>query len=128
MSDAERVAEGDRFTHSRTFTTADVEAFTELSGDENSVHREPDDQGRLVVHGLLTGTLPTKIGGDLDYVARELHYTFHRPVYTGQEISCEMTVTDVTARDDRLLVEAEYTCSNDDEVVLTGDTSGVIFR
>ncbi|PSP49268.1 dehydratase [Halobacteriales archaeon QH_7_69_31] len=122
------VAEGRTFTHTRTFTPADVEQFVEVSGDENPHHVEPDDEGRLVVHGLLTGTLPTKIGGDLGYVARELNYAFHRPVRTGEAVTCEMTVTAVEERADGRRVRTEYVCRDEaGETVLTGDSDGVIF-
>ena len=129
MVDPYALTEGETFTHSRTFTHADVEQFVEVSEDENPHHVEPDDEGRLVVHGLLTGTLPTKIGGDLNYIARELNYTFHRPVYTGEEIRCAMTVTSVTERDDGVRLQTEYVCRNEaDDVVMSGDSDGVVYK
>jgi len=122
------VAEGRTFSHTRTFTPETVERFVEVSGDENPQHLDPDDDGRLVVHGLLTGTLPTKIGGELGYVARELNYTFHRPVRTGEAITCEMTVTSVAAREDGRRVRMEFLCRNETgERVMSGDCDGVIF-
>jgi 3-hydroxybutyryl-CoA dehydratase len=128
MSDGHDLTEGTTITHSRTFTKSDVDAFIEVSQDENDVHREADEEGRLIVHGLLTATLPTKIGGDLSYIARELNNTFHQPVYTGEEIRCEMTITDIRDRDDGIRMETEFVCRNeDDAVVLTGDTDGVIY-
>ncbi len=51
---------GDIITFERTFTLKDVELFTKISGDEGEHHLTPDEQGRLVVQGLLTATLPTK--------------------------------------------------------------------
>ncbi len=127
-ADPEDVAEGRTFTHTRTFTPADVEQFVDVSGDENPRHLEPDDEGRLVVHGLLTGTLPTKVGGELGYVARELNYTFYRPVRTGEVVTCEMTVTDVTDRDDGRRVRMEYVCRDETgDAVMRGDCDGVIF-
>lgn len=126
--DPKAVTEGDTFTYTRSFTNAEVEAFVELSRDENPQHVESDDDGRLVVHGLLTGTLPTKIGGDLEYVARELNFTFHRPVYTGEAIRCRMTVTSVEDHDRGTRVRTTYECRDEDgTVVVTGDSDGVIF-
>jgi 3-hydroxybutyryl-CoA dehydratase len=52
---------GEIITFERTFTVEDVELFTTISGDEGSHHVTPDEQGRLVIQGLLTATLPTKI-------------------------------------------------------------------
>lgn len=53
---------GDIITFERTFTVRDVELFTEISGDEGIHHITRDEQGRLVVQGLLTATLPNKSG------------------------------------------------------------------
>ncbi|AQQ63879.1 TPA: dehydratase [Bacillus cereus] len=53
---------GEKITFERTFTREDVVLFTEVSKDE---------QGRFAVQGLLTSTLPTKIGGDYNVLARQ---------------------------------------------------------
>ncbi len=42
----------------------------------------------LMAHGLLTATLPTKLGGDLNYIARTMEFEFLRPVYAGEELRC----------------------------------------
>lgn len=52
-------------------------------------HITPDEQGRLVVQGLLTSTLPTKVGGDHNLLARKMNFEFLRPVYTEDTIICE---------------------------------------
>ena len=51
---------GDIITFERTFTVRDVELFTEISGDEGNHHITPDEQGRLVIQGLLTATSTNK--------------------------------------------------------------------
>ena len=43
---------GDIITFERTFTTKDVELFTEVSCDEGVHHITPDEQGRLVIQVL----------------------------------------------------------------------------
>lgn len=55
---------GDVIRFERTFTNKEVKQFTAISGDEGVHHIQPDDEGRLMVQGLLTATLPTKIGGE----------------------------------------------------------------
>ncbi len=72
---------GDIIAWQRTFTEADVRRFRHVSGDAGVHHVRPDQQGRVLVHGLLTATLPTKIGGDLNFIAREMTFQFHRPVW-----------------------------------------------
>jgi len=49
---------GDSATWERTFTEEDVRSFATISGDQDVHHVTPDEQGRLMVHGLLTATLP----------------------------------------------------------------------
>jgi acyl dehydratase len=121
--------EGDVRRYTRTFTEADVRQFADLSNDRGAHHVEPDEEGRLVVHGLLTATLPTKIGGDLNVLARTMTFEFHRPVYTGEEIACAVTVDRVDESGTRVDVEATIECRNgDEEVVLTGTFDGVILR
>jgi 3-hydroxybutyryl-CoA dehydratase len=51
---------GDIVSWQRTFSADDVRLFNTISGDEGVHHVTPDEQGRLMVHGLLTATLPRK--------------------------------------------------------------------
>lgn len=127
MTDAVPAA-GDVETYARTFTPEDVRQFADLSQDEGYHHLVEQQDGRLMVHGLLTATMPTKIGGDMDYVARSMTFEFPRPVYTGETITCEVTVEDVDETGDRVELSAAFVCTNeDDEVVLRGDSEGVVF-
>lgn len=126
MNPADLPDPGTVIRHERTFTTEDVETFADLSGDHGDHHQRPDDEGRLLVHGLLTATLPTKVGGDLDVLARTMTYDFHRPVYTGQCVECEVTIDAVDHRDDRADIEASVVCHVDGELVLTGAFDGVV--
>jgi len=73
---------GDVRVWSRTFTEEDVRMFARFSGDEGAHHFEPDAPGRLMVHGLLTATMPTKIGGDMNFIARELTESICVPLLT----------------------------------------------
>lgn len=86
---------GDMITFERTFTVEDVELFTKVSGDTGAHHITPDEQGRLVIQGLLTATLPTKIGGDHNVLARTVNFEFLRPVYSGDTITCEVTILEI---------------------------------
>jgi acyl dehydratase len=118
---------GDLITFERTFTAADVEWFIKVSGDEGSHHVTPDEQGRLVIQGLLTATLPTKIGGDNNVLARTMNFEFLRPVFTGDTIICEVTVEQFEKQDNRTHITAAFVCKNQNEKeVLKGDFSGVI--
>jgi len=111
----------------RTFTPEDVELFGRVSGDRGVHHVQPDAQGRLMVQGLLTATLPTKLGGDQDYLAREMVFEFLRPVFTGDTIECVVTVTRVEKQPGRTYLEFDITCTNQaGKEVLRSSTKGVI--
>ena len=120
---------GDTYSYERTFTHEDVERFGEVSGDQQAIHTEPDDEGRLVVQGLLTASLTTKIGGDLEVLATRMEFEYRRPVFTGQTITCRWNNESVTERDDRYELFVTLSCSNDDGVeVLVGETDGIIWK
>ncbi|UPV73739.1 MaoC family dehydratase N-terminal domain-containing protein [Halorussus limi] len=121
--------EGDTRTFQRTFTPEDVRQFADVSGDEQPRHLEPDDDGRLLVHGLLTATMPTKIGADLEVLGRSMTFDFRKPVYTGETLTCEMTVEAVDEQTDRYDLSAAVTCENEDgETVLTGTVEGLVWK
>ncbi len=103
---------GEVSSYERCFTAEDVRAFQRLSGDAGRHHAEPDAQGRLVVHGLLTASLPTKLGGDIDFLARDMTFEFLRPVFTGDTIRCEMTLTEVVPEAGRTRLAMRGACTN----------------
>jgi 3-hydroxybutyryl-CoA dehydratase len=118
---------GDTLTWSRTFTEEEIRLFARLSGDEGEHHLVPDEQGRLMAHGLLTATLPTKIGGDLNFIAREITFEFLRPVFAGDTIECEVTLLELEPADQFTRMASKWVCRNQHaKEVMTGKASGVI--
>jgi 3-hydroxybutyryl-CoA dehydratase len=118
---------GDVSVWERTFTEEDVRLFAQVSGDQGIHHMEPNEQGRLIVHGLLTATLPTKLGGDMNYIARQMVFDFLRPVFTGDTIRCEVTITHLEKVESHTKMAAKWVCYNQKgKEVLTGHTDGVI--
>ncbi|WP_312115549.1 FAS1-like dehydratase domain-containing protein [Brevibacillus reuszeri] len=118
---------GDKIRFERTFTLEDVKLFTEISCDEGAHHITPDEQGRLVIQGLLTATLPTKVGGDHNVLARTMNFEFVRPVFTGDTIVCEVTIEEFEKQENRTAIRASFVCINQNQKeVLTGNFSGVI--
>jgi 3-hydroxybutyryl-CoA dehydratase len=118
---------GDVFTWQKTFTEEETLQFAELSGDKGRHHMERDGQGRLMVHGLFTATIGTKIGGDLNYIAREMVCEFIRPVFTGDTITCELTVTEVEQLEGfkKVAVKSVYWNQHGKEVLI-GTSKGII--
>ena len=121
--------EGETRTYERTFTVEDVQQFAEVSGDDQPRHTEMDENGRVMVQGLLTATLPTKMGSDIEVLASSMEFDFHRPVYTGEPITCRSTFDAVVERDDRYEITKDVVCENaTGETVLTATTEGIIWK
>jgi len=118
---------GDVISWERTFTEDDVRDFARLSGDQGTHHLERDAQGKLMVHGLLTASLPTKIGGDLNLIAREMKFQFLRPVFVGDTIQCNVTLVVFEPGEDFNKVASSIVCRNQHgKEVLAGEASGII--
>lgn len=119
---------GDIITFERTFDEEDLILFTKVSKDEGDHHLTPDEQGRFVIQGLLTATLPTKIGGDHNVLARTMHFEFLKPVYTGDTVRCVMKIEKLEQRKaDRIRIAATFTCTNQHSTeVLRGYFNGTI--
>jgi len=122
-------AEGETETFERTFTVEDVRRFADLSGDAQPRHLEPDDDGRVMVQGLLTATLPTKIGGDNEVLGRRFEFEFLEPVYTDDPITCTATYESIEERADRYVLSWDIVCENDSgATVLRGTVDGIVWK
>jgi len=116
------------YTYERSFDAEDVRTWADLSGDEQDRHFEADDDGRQLIHGLLTASLQTKIGGDLNVLASRMDLHFRKPVYTDQTIHCTWEMETVTERPDRYDIVADVACTVDGETVLDGTVEGLVWR
>lgn len=118
---------GQRMSHTRVFTKEDVRLFGELSGDKGIHHVQPDSLGRIMVQGLLTATIPTKMGGDMNFIARDGCFHFLRPVYVGDTVSCDAEITSAQKDERYVRLSIQTRCVNQSkEEVMTGEISGVI--
>ena len=119
--------DGDVIAWERIFTKEDIQLFGRLSGDQGEHHVVADEQGRIMAQGLLTATLPTKIGGDLNFIARELTFEFLRPVFAGDTVRCEVTVGGLEPTDRYTRMSFNWVCRNQHgKEVMTGKGYGVI--
>lgn len=79
------------------------------------------------MQGLFTATLPTKIGGDLNFIARELTFEFLRPVFAGDTVRCDATVSGLEQTDQHTRMSFNWVCRNQHgKEVMTGRGYGVI--
>lgn len=118
---------GDVTSWARTFTAEDIQLFNKVSGDEGVHHVAPDEQGRLMVHGLLTATIPTKLGGDMNFISREMKFQFLRPVFAGDTIQCDCTIVELQPGDQYTRMRTEFVCRNQHgKEVMIGYADGII--
>ncbi len=100
---AEGISLGDRFSFSRQFGREELAAFGELTRDYNPVHYD-ETFAELrgfegpISHGLLAGSMICEIGGQLGWLATRMDFSFRKPVYPGDTITCELTVDEVDAK------------------------------
>ncbi len=118
---------GDTITRERTFTNEEIILFGELTHNTGTVHKEPDESGRLMVQGLLTASLITEIGGELNFLGNQMNFNFVRAVYAGDMITCKLRLDRIEESAKRTKAWASYECTNqNNETVLTGDGKGIL--
>jgi acyl dehydratase len=125
---------GDSASRSRAVTARDIELFTELTGDRNPVHYDPDLAGRsrfggiVVQGGVTSGLLNALVAEDLPgpgSVFLAVDWRFRAPVRPGDVITARAVVTAV--RDDKPVVTLDTTITDQDGVVVLEGTA-VVWR
>ncbi len=117
---------GDELVTTHAFTVQDVLDFARVSGDGAEQHQTPDADGRLFVHGLLTASLPTRIGSRMNIWAQEMTCQWVRPVYTDEAIQCVVGVEELTPSERGTWMRVSIQCTNPaGQVVLQGHCQGM---
>jgi len=119
---------GDVAEMSRAVTAADIERFTEISGDRNPLHYDLDAAkasrfGEIVVQGGVTSAILNAVVAEHlpgpGTVFLNVNWSFTAPVRPGDTITGRVEVTDVRA--DKPITELRTTVTRDDgTVVLVG--------
>jgi len=126
---ADGISPGDRFSFTRSFGLEDLTAFGELTRDYNPVHYDDAFAGLKgfagpVCHGLLAGSMICEIGGQLGWLATRMDFSFRRPVYPGDAVTCELTVDSI---DESRFARARARLTNRDGVeVMTAILEGYL--
>jgi acyl dehydratase len=120
---------GQRARRTKTVTARDVELYTEITGDRNPLHFDPDFAartkfGRLVAQGGITaGMLNALVAMDLPgpgtvFMSQSLRYL--APTYLGDTLTAEVEVLSV--KPDKPVCQLKATITNQDgTVVLEGE-------
>jgi 3-hydroxybutyryl-CoA dehydratase len=120
---------GDHFSISRTFTEQDMLSFATITRDYNPVHfddrfsQAKNFRGRIC-HGLLVGSMLTEIGGQIGVLASRMDFSFKRPVYFGDTITCVWTFTDIDPKG-RARAEVDFR-NQDGAIVISVTCKGII--
>jgi acyl dehydratase len=119
---------GERAARTRTVRERDIELFTELTGDRNPLHYDPEQAsgsrfgGIIVQGGVTSGLLNAVVAEDLPgpgSVFLHVDWDFRAPVRPGDEITAEVEVLE--AREDKPLTKLRTTITNQEgTIVLDG--------
>lgn len=111
-----RVGQSARF--SRLITAVMIDDFRRLSGDENPLHAEKDYAVQRgypdrVVHGLLAGALYSALVGvhlpGRHALLHEIRIQFLKPVFVGDKLTVEGTITSLHEAYRRIEILATHT-------------------
>jgi acyl dehydratase len=123
-----RISVGQRAQRSRVVRAADIELFTELTGDRNPLHYDRAAAARsrfgglIVQGGVTSGLLNAVVAEDLPgpgSVFLRVEWDFRAPVRPGDEITAEVEVLE--ARADKPITTLRTTITNQEgTIVLDG--------
>lgn len=113
--------QGQEITYERSFTKEDVKGFIDLAHYTGCHHEEENQDGEIMIQGLLTATLPTTLGGEYDLLVYQMLYDLTKPVYTGDHIICQIRIDQAEEKRDKIHYKLDFQCKNQkDQVVLSG--------
>ena len=125
---------GDKASRSRTVKSADIERFTEITGDRNPLHydqraAEQSRFGGIIVQGGVTsGLLNAVVAEDLPgpgSVFLHVDWSFRNPVRPGETITAEVEVLEM--RTDKPISRLRTTIVNEAGVIVL-DGSALVWR
>jgi acyl dehydratase len=121
---------GEKTARTRTVSERDIELFTELTGDRNPLHYDPEaaDRSRfggiIVQGGVTSGLLNAVVAEDLPgpgSVFLHVDWSFKAPVRPGDEITAEVEVLE--AREDKPLTKLRTTITNQEGTIVLDGTA-----
>ncbi len=124
---------GEQATLEKTFTQADVEAFSRISSDMNPIHvdeayAKTTRFGARIVHGslvasMISAVLGTRLPGPGAIYAKQ-SFKFRAPVYPGDHLKAVVAVTAWDAAKGRITLSTEVL--KGEVAVLTGEADLVM--
>lgn len=116
----------------REVTEEDLHATMRLTGDHGGYHTDPGFARAagfrtVIVPGLFQAGMTTRIGGAMNFLARDITFHYLKPVYVGDTLTCTVTVTAVYPERNRIDVAGEVV-NQEGTLVLTMEGSGYLPR
>lgn len=127
---------GDSAEITKTIDQADINAFADVTGDQNPVHvdetfAQTTRFRRTIAHGMLTASLISAVlanklpGPGSVYLGQTLKFV--APVFPGDQITARVTVKEI--REDKPIVKLDTICTNQkNEIVIRGEATVLIHR
>jgi acyl dehydratase len=108
---------GDCVKEIRTINQYDLQQFSQLTKDFNSIH---DQRQKSIVHGaflngIVAGIIGTKLPGDGSIVVSQ-NFSFPSKCLVDVPIEFRVQIVDV-----RKIIRVNYACSQNDKVVFEGE-------
>ncbi|MDT3440325.1 MULTISPECIES: MaoC family dehydratase [unclassified Pseudofrankia] len=134
MTGLASIAVGQRATRTRAITVRDIELFTEMTGDRNPLHCDPDVAeasrfgGIIVQGGVTSGLLNAVVAEDLPgpgSVFLHVDWNFRAPVRPGDVITA--TVEVLEHRVDKAITRLRTTITNQHAVTVL-DGTALVFQ
>src|SRR6266540_2944111 len=125
---------GQTARRTREVTSRDIELFTEMTGDRNPLHYDPELASRsrfggiIVQGGVTSGLLNALVAEDLPgpgSVILHVDWSFRAPVRPGDEITAEAEILEV--RDDKPSCTLRTTITNQDGTTVL-DGTALVYR
>ncbi len=117
---------GKIYNYERSFSRTDILEFARLTGDLGSHH--VDTTKRVIAQGLLFASIVTKIGGDMNYIAKSMEIYIAFPVFEDEKIFGQLTITRLLKKPNRIKLEMDCKCFNSEgNTVLMGNSKGQIW-
>ena len=121
---------GDRHVFRRSITADDLREMVRLTGDRGGYHvdeRFARAAGfrTVITPGLVQAGMATKVGGELNFLAQEITFRYHRPVYVGDTLEAVVEITTVDRGRRRITLETAIT-NQHGETVLTSTAQGFL--
>jgi len=119
----------------RTVTSADVQAFADLTGDDNPVHMDEEFAAQTmfkerIAHGafiasLLSAVMGTQLPGP-GAIFRSLNLSYRGPVRIGETVIAHVEIAAIDT--ERQLVDLKIYCKVNGKRVVRGDAGAWVAR